>query len=151
MATTGIRHPQPASNAAVNADKNTTKNALGQETAAGVPAPSSAPFALEVLAGMAAGAATGAIAGPPGMIAGALLGSAVGAAASIALDAQNAEETQTNEQLDRDIGVIDGSIGGASPNQPPITRGTFSAAAMGLSNQVEVPPTEGPIPNVDES
>lgn len=145
---TQISAPQPASNAALSSEKDTNSKV---ETAAGVPAPSSAPFALEVLAGMAAGAATGAIAGPPGMIAGALIGSAVGAAASIALDAQDTEESRTNEELDREIGVIDGSLGAAPPNQPPAVRGTFSVAAMGLSNEAEVPPTEGPIPNVDES
>ncbi|HZF51079.1 MAG TPA: hypothetical protein VE093_20615 [Polyangiaceae bacterium] len=120
------------------------------ETAAGVPPPSSATVALEVLAGMAAGAVTGAIAGPPGMIAGAVLGSAMGAAAGIALDAQNLEESRKDEELDRDIGVVDGNIGEASPNQPPITRGTFSAASMGVANEVAVSPAEGPIPNVGD-
>ncbi len=120
------------------------------ETAAGVPPPSSATVALEVIAGMAAGAITGAIAGPPGMIAGAVLGSAMGAAAGIALDAQNLEESRKDEELDRDIGVVGGTIGEASPNQPPITRGTFSAASMGVANEVTVPPAEGPIPNVGD-
>jgi hypothetical protein len=148
---TGISLPQPASNSAVSANKNTKETMNDLETAAGVPPPSSAPFALETLAGMAAGAAIGAMAGPPGMIAGAVLGSAMGAAASIALDAQSAEETRSDEALDEEIGVFGGNIGEAAPNQPPATRGTFSVAAMGLSNEADVPPTEGPIPNVDEA
>jgi hypothetical protein len=146
---TGISLPQPASNSAVNLNRN-TESLSRPETAAGVPPPSSAPFALETLAGMAAGAAVGAMAGPPGMIAGAVLGSAMGAAASIALDAQNAEETSSDAALDQEIGVFGGNIGEAAPNQPPATRGTFSIASMGLSNEADVPPAEGPIPNVDE-
>lgn len=99
---------------------------------------------------MAAGAVTGAIAGPPGMIAGAVLGSAMGAAAGIALDAQNLEESRKDEELDRDIGVVDGNIGEAAPNHPPVTRGTLSDASMGVANEVAVPPAEGPIPNVGD-
>ena len=91
----------------------------------------------------------GAIAGPPGMIAGAVLGSAMGAAASIALDAQSVDDRYNDEELDRAIGVLDGNIGEASPNQPPATRGTFSTASMGLGNEAGMPPSEGPIPNVD--
>jgi hypothetical protein len=83
------------------------------------------------------------------MIAGAVLGSAMGAAASIALDAQNVDEAREDEALDRDIGVLDNNIGEASPNQPRSTRGTFSAASMGLANGADVPPSEGPIPNGD--
>jgi hypothetical protein len=120
------------------------------DIAHGVPPPSSAPAAAGVLAGMAAGAAMGAMAGPPGLIAGAVIGSAIGAAASIALDAQDAENHQKDEALDRDIGVIDGDLGAAPPNQPPVTRGAFSAASMGVSRGPQVEPSEGPIPSVDE-
>jgi hypothetical protein len=120
------------------------------EPVAGLPPPSSLPAALEVLIGMAAGAVTGAMAGPPGMIIGALLGSTVGAAASIALDADQVDRDIKNEELDRDIGVIGGNIGEARPGQPPAVRGTFSAASMGLAMESDVPPTEGPIQNVDE-
>ena len=120
------------------------------DTVAGLPPPSSAPAALEVFSGMAAGAVAGAIAGPPGIIAGALLGSAVGAAASIALDAHHVEERRKEEALDEEIGVIGGDIGAAPPNQPPAKRGAFSAASMGLAKESDVPPTEGPIQNVDE-
>lgn len=99
---------------------------------------------------MAAGAVAGAMAGPPGIIAGALLGSAIGAAASIALDAHHVEQSRKEETLDEDIGVFGGDIGAAQPNQPPAKRGTFSAASMGLAKESDVPPTEGPIQNVDE-
>lgn len=99
---------------------------------------------------MAAGAATGAIAGPPGMLAGAVIGSALGAAAGIALDAQKVDEAHQDEELDREIGVVGGHIGEAPPNQPRPVRGTFSAASMGVATGAEVPPSEGPIPNVDE-
>jgi hypothetical protein len=127
----------------------TTKTGGTGELVHGVPPPSSAATALEVLTGMAAGAIAGTIAGPPGIIVGAMLGGAVGAAASIALDAQREEEHIKDEALDRAIGVIDGSIGAAPPNQPAATRGTFSPTAMGLACQTEVHPSEGPMQNVD--
>lgn len=104
---------------------------------------------MGMLSGMAAGAAAGSIAGPPGLIVGALLGSAVGAIASIALDAQEAEDLQRDEELDRDIGVINGDIGEARSDQPPTVIGAFSAAAVGIGRGDEIPPSEGPIRNVE--
>lgn len=120
------------------------------QTTKGVPPPSSAPIAAGVLSGMAAGAAVGAIAGPPGILAGAVIGSAIGAAASIALDVQSVEDMRNDEALDREIGVIDGHLGEAPPNQPPAVRGTFSAASMGVSSAPAIGPSDGPIPSVEE-
>ena len=107
-------------------------------------------MAAGVLSGMAAGAAFGAMAGPAGVLAGAVIGSAVGAAASIALDVQSVEDGQNDEALDREIGVIDGNLGEAPPNQPPAVRGTFSAASMGISSGSHIAPSEGPIPSAEE-
>jgi hypothetical protein len=126
------------------------RSANEPDTVVGLPPPSSVPAALVVLSGMAAGAVTGALAGPGGMIAGAVIGSAIGAASSIALDADQVERDIKDEGLDRDIGVIDGHIGEASPDQPASVRGTFSAASMGLAHESQVPPSDGPIQNVDE-
>ena len=125
-------------------------NSTEDETVRGLPPPSSAPMAMEVLSGMAAGAALGAIAGPPGMIAGAVLGSAVGAAAAIALGAQSVEDQQRDDDLDRDIGVIDGDLGAAAANQPPTTRGAFSAASMGVGSGAGAELSEGPIPSAGD-
>lgn len=104
---------------------------------------------MGVLSGMAAGAVAGSIAGPPGLITGALLGSAVGAIASIALGAHEVENLQRDEELDQDIGVINGDIGEARPDQPPTVIGAFSAATMGMGGGSEMPPSEGPIQNVE--
>lgn len=89
------------------------------------------PEALGVMSGMAAGAATGALAGPPGMVAGAVLGTALGAVAGVLWREREEEDRAVDERLDKDIGVIDGSLGEASRNQPSTRIGAFSAAAMG--------------------
>src|SRR4051812_16734484 len=80
-----------------------------------------------LLSGAVAGAAIGAIGGPVGAIAGGLVGTAVGAIAGQALDDKEVDESEHDQQLDKDIGVTEGDLGAASPDQPPPVRGVYSA------------------------
>ncbi len=101
------------------------------------------------VAGAAAGAAVGAIAGPVGAIAGGLVGTAIGALAGQTLDEKDAEETEHDQKLDRDIGVTKGDLGAASPDQPPARRGVYSAASAGVSGGGGSVPSEGPMQDLD--
>jgi hypothetical protein len=121
------------------------------ETVRGLPPPSSTPAAVSVISGMAAGAVVGSIAGPEGLIVGAVLGSAIFVAATIALDAENAENQQKDEALDRAIGVFGGDLGAAGPNQPPVRIGAFSTASMGITSESVVEPSEGPISSAENN
>jgi hypothetical protein len=86
---------------------------------------------LATLLGAVAGVIAGAIAGPAGAIAGSLIGAAVGAAAGRAIAFEDSRRQRNDERLDREIGVIDGSLGAASPHQPPARVGAYSAASCG--------------------
>lgn len=101
------------------------------------------------VAGAVAGAAVGAIAGPVGAIAGGLVGTAIGALAGQTLDADDADEAEHDQQLDRDIGVTEGDLGAASPAQPPARRGVYSAASAGISGGGGSVPSEGPMQDLD--
>ncbi len=101
------------------------------------------------LAGAVAGAAIGAIAGPGGAIAGGLLGTAIGAIAGQTLDQKDTEESEHDQQLDRDIGVTEGDLGAASPDQPPARRGVYSAGSAGVSGAGGSVPSEGPMRDLD--
>jgi hypothetical protein len=106
-------------------------------------------MAVEAMAGAAVGATMGILAGPPGMIAGAVLGGAVGAAAAGVLHEDKAHLAAVDEQLDRDIGVIGGNIGEASPDAPKSKLGAFHLASMGVGG-TSVTPAEGPMQSLDE-
>jgi phage tail tape-measure protein len=98
-----------------------------------------AEVAVEALVGAAAGAALGVLGGPPGMVAGAIIGGAVAGAAGEALHDQNIEKERADEQLDRDIGVTEGNLGEASPDQPPST-GRFHSGSLGIAADAEPEP-----------
>ena len=104
---------------------------------------------LDAVGGAVAGAAVGAVAGPAGAVAGGVLGTAIGALAGVVLERQLAERARHDQQLDRDIGVSEGAIGAASPDAPPATRGTFSAASSGFSSGGGTVPSEGPMQDLD--
>ena len=118
-------------------------------TASPVHAPTHALRTASTLSGAVAGAALGAIAGPVGALAGGLVGTAIGAIAGQTLDAKDAEETLRDQQLDRDIGVTEGDLGAASPDQPPARRGVYSAASAGVSGSGGSTPSEGPIQDLE--
>lgn len=102
------------------------------------------------MVGAAAGATAGILAGPPGILAGALLGGAIGAAAGTVLHEDQVEKDKVDEQRDRDIGVIGGNIGEASPDAPKTDRGVFHAASMGVGDGGALTPAEGPMQSLDE-
>jgi hypothetical protein len=107
-----------------------------------------AELAAETLAGAAAGAAMGMLGGPPGMVAGAVLGGAIAAAVGVTLHEEHACESAAEDELDREIGVIGGNIGEASPDAPKSQRGTFHAASMGASSAPGAEPSDGPMQNL---
>ena len=108
-----------------------------------------APIALDAAAGAAAGALAGTLAGPVGMAIGAVIGGFVGGAAGVAVESGDQEKSAHDKQLDRDIGVSDGNLGEARPDQPP-SRGRFHAASLGV-NDAEAESSDGPIQNVNGS
>ncbi len=101
-----------------------------------------------LVSGAIAGAALGAIAGPVGAIAGGLVGTAIGAVAGQTLDEERVIDGEHDMQLDRDIGVTEGDLGAASPNQPPPRRGVYSGASAGVSGAASTS-SEGPLQDLD--
>ncbi len=99
--------------------------------------------------GAIAGVAVGAIAGPVGALAGGLLGTAIGAFTGQTLDDEGTRLSAHDELLDRAIGVSQGNMGAAAPNQPRATRGTYSGASAGASSEGGVVPSEGPMQDLD--
>jgi hypothetical protein len=110
---------------------------------------SAGEMAIEVLVGAAAGAATGLLAGPPGAIAGAVIGGVVGASAATALHRDH-DHAEHEAELDREIGVIGGNLGEASPDAPASTLGAFHAASLGIATSTGVEPAEGIIQSIEE-
>lgn len=108
-------------------------------------------LAVDAMAGAAAGAAVGVIAGPPGMIAGAVIGGMAGAVAATALHLGQLDKDRHDEQLDRDMGVLGGSIGEASPDAPRSECAHLHLETLGISGAgSSVGPAEGTIQNIDE-
>lgn len=105
--------------------------------------------AFELAAGAAAGALTGAIAGPPGAAIGAVLGAVVGVAAGGVLVGEEHAKQVADEALDREIGVIGGTIGEETLEHPPSSRGIRHLASLGLSADSTSAPSAGPMQNVD--
>jgi hypothetical protein len=99
-------------------------------------------------AGAITGAAMGGLAaGPPGAVAGALLGAAFGALTGWAASSDLQAKRRHNRELDREIGVEDGSLGAPGLRHPPATLGALSKEAAGAGAEVEseAPPAEGPL------
>jgi hypothetical protein len=127
----------------------TTTGAMGQDVSEHLV--DAGEVAVDALAGAAAGAAVGAIAGPPGAIAGAVLGAMAGAAAAVALHIGQLERDRHDEQLDRDMGVLGGSIGEAPPDAPRSERGRFHLETLGIGEAGgSAEPAEGMIQSVGE-
>lgn len=106
--------------------------------------------AIGVAAGAAAGAATGAIAGPAGIIVGAIVGGAVGGITGSTLAKDEDEKAAHDAQLDREIGVTDGHLGEARPDQPRPQSGLYHASSIGVSSP-GTESSEGIVQNVDAS
>ena len=104
---------------------------------------------LAAVSGAVAGAAVGSVAGPPGMIAGTILGAAAGMAAGGALEKDDWRHHLIDERLDREIGVTEGNIGAARPDQPLARIGAFSAGSSGASYSHGAS-SEGPMQTLDD-
>jgi hypothetical protein len=96
--------------------------------------------------GALAGAAIGSFAGPVGAIAGLAIGGVVGAAADMALERQHRRDRADEARLDAAVGIIDGDMGAASPDQPPAVVGAFSSGSAGAgAGPSSHPVSEGPM------
>jgi len=71
------------------------------------------------IAGEIAGAVVGSIAGPAGTIAGLVLGAAAGALAGEAIDEEAERASFHDHELDDEIGVTKGDLGGRRTPLPP--------------------------------
>jgi hypothetical protein len=108
------------------------------------------PIAMaEVPLGIMAGAALGAFAGPVGLIAGAIGGSVVGAVLAIGHNRQMHMEAMEEERIDRELGIIGGSVGAPNLRHPPPTvGGLYHSGSLGVRNvgAGDAVVSEGPIP-----
>jgi hypothetical protein len=98
------------------------------------------------VSGAVTGAATGAVAGPPGMVAGAVIGAAVGAVIGLGLDREDERKASHDQELDREIGVTEGDLGAARPDQPPAVVGAYSSGSAGAGGS-GTSTSEGPMQN----
>ncbi len=105
---------------------------------------------VAALSGAVAGATMGAIAGPPGMVAGGAFGAIVGALAGATLEREDVKRTKHDVDLDKEIGVIDGQMGAASPDAPPARIGAYSAGSAGVGRPSTPAPAEGGIQTLDD-
>jgi hypothetical protein len=87
--------------------------------------------------------------GPVGLVVGALLGGAAGVALSIAHRREDRERSRRDEAIDREIGVIDGSLGASNLHHAPARFGAYSPASLGVETPSGGPIAEGPIPEAD--
>lgn len=82
--------------------------------------PSMPPASVGAVAGAVTGAIAGGIAGPAGSIAGGVLGAIAGGAAAKTMDEVTTAADAKDRELDRQIGVTEGSVGlGAVKPRPP--------------------------------
>ena len=102
------------------------------------------------VSGAIAGAAAGVIAGPAGAVAGGAIGAVAGAAAGVALAEDHEKHLEEDEELDREIGVTEGSMGAPNLKHPPAKVGAFSKAAAGGAPVTSPTPASGPISGTDE-
>ncbi len=84
-----------------------------------IPAPHTHGRQVGAFAGEIAGAVVGSIAGPAGTIAGLVLGAAAGALAGEALDEEEERKSYHDHELDDEIGVTKGDLGGRRTPLPP--------------------------------
>src|SRR5512143_1433312 len=105
---------------------------------------------VTALSGAVAGATIGAIAGPPGVVAGGAMGAVVGALAGATLEREELRRTHRDEELDKEIGVIDGQMGAASPDAPPARIGAYSAGSTGVGRPPVPVPAEGVVQSLDD-
>ena len=102
------------------------------------------------VSGALAGAAAGVIAGPVGAVAGGAIGAVAGAAAGAVLAEDHEKRLEEDEELDRDIGVTEGSMGAPNLKHPPAKVGAFSKNAAGGAPVSSPTPASGPISGTDE-
>jgi hypothetical protein len=95
--------------------------------------------------GAVAGTAIGMIAGPPGMVAGAVIGAFAGALSGAVIDGDTRRDDAHTRELDEELGVEGGELGAPGLKHPPPTRGTYSAASLGVGVLSEEEPAEGPV------
>jgi hypothetical protein len=117
----------------------------------GVPARSAAaPAVFGAVVGALGGIALGFFAGPVGMLVGGIIGAVGGAGLGDAVSTIEAHRGFHTERVDQELGVVDGNVGAASPDQEPALIGAYSmgsAGGAGLGH--DTPPDEGPIPKAD--
>jgi len=118
---------------------------------AGVPVPwAGAPAACGAVLGALGGIALGVLLGPAGILVGGLLGAIGGAGIGDALGKIQEHRTIHEELVDEELGVIDGNVGVASPDQPPAWIGAYSAGSAGVARgPFDITPDSGPIPKAD--
>jgi len=102
------------------------------------------------VSGAIAGAAAGVIAGPVGAVAGGAIGAVAGAAAGAALAEDHENRLEEDEELDREIGVTEGTMGAPSLKHPPAKIGAYSRASTGGAPVSSPQPAEGPIAGAAE-
>ena len=114
----------------------------------GVPMRSAAaPAVFGAVVGALGGIAFGSFAGPIGMLIGGLLGAVAGAGMGDAVSKIQEHRSLHDEIMDEEIGVIDGNLGVAPPDQPPAWIGAYSMGSAGCSGGAfDIAPDEGPIP-----
>ena len=96
--------------------------------------------------GALAGAGFGGIfAGPVGAAAGAVVGAAMGAATGWAVEQHAHDEAIHDQQLDRDIGVIDGDLGAPGLRHPRTGPVALSREAAGVGSASEQQDAAGPM------
>ncbi len=95
--------------------------------------------------GAVAGTAIGMIAGPPGMVAGAMFGAIAGVLSASVIDGDSRRDDAHTRELDAELGVEGGDLGAPGLKHPPATRGTYSAASLGVGLVSGEEPAEGPL------
>lgn len=99
--------------------------------------------AAAIVSGAIAGGAIGAVAGPPGIVVGGALGGMAATLATAVIEREEHAREVHEAELDETIGVIDGTMGAASPDAPPTRIGAFSAGSAGAGGRSSRPPAEG--------
>ncbi len=74
----------------------------------------------------------------------------MGAVVGHTMDREDRRKSEHEELLDEEIGVMDGDLGAASPDQPPARIGAFSSASAGGDGAAPPAPSEGPMQTPDE-
>jgi hypothetical protein len=82
------------------------------------------------------------------MVAGAVIGAAMGAVIGHALDKEDERKESHDAELDREIGVTEGDLGAASPDQPAAVVGAYSGASAG-AGEAGSALSEGPMQKPD--